>query len=65
MEEERPIPKGPVAAAVAAAVASAARVFLFRLPCGRPMFVPSADIEIGAGVVEATVSARQGSGGDR
>jgi hypothetical protein len=93
MEEERPILEGPAATAVAAAAASAARVFLLRLPYGRPrfrgiggfaarppsgrsrspgpspapapLFAPGADIEIGAGVVEATVSARQGSGGDR
>jgi hypothetical protein len=38
MVEERLIPKGPVAAAVPAAAASAARVFLLRLPCGRPRF---------------------------
>jgi hypothetical protein len=93
MEEERPILKGPVAAAVAAAATSVAWVFLLRLSYGRPrfrgidgvaarppsgrprspgpspapalLFAPGADIEIGAGVVEATVSARQGSGGDR
>jgi hypothetical protein len=87
MEEEWPILRGPVAAVVAAAAASVAKVFLLRLPCGRPrfrgiggvaarpssgrpcsldpspapapLFAPDADIEIGAGVVEATVSAGQ------
>jgi hypothetical protein len=34
-------------------------------PSPAPLFAPDADIEIGAGVVEATVSAMQGSGGDR
>jgi hypothetical protein len=37
MEEEWPILRGPEAAAAAAA-ASAARVFLLRLPFGRPHF---------------------------
>jgi hypothetical protein len=87
MLEEWPILRGPAAAAVVAAAASAARVFLLRLPCGRPrfrgiggfpagppsgrprssdpspalapQFAPDADIESGAGVVEATVPARQ------
>jgi hypothetical protein len=38
MLEERPILRGRVAAAEPAAAASAARVFLFRLPSGRPHF---------------------------
>jgi hypothetical protein len=93
LKEEWPILKGPAVAAVVAAATSAARVFLLRLPCGRPRFrgiggIPArppsgrprspdlslapapqfaldADIESRAGVVEATVLARQGSGGDR
>jgi hypothetical protein len=85
-EEERPILRGLVAAVAAAAVASAARVFLLRLPRGRPhfrsiggtparppsgrsrspdpspapapQFAPDADIESGAGGVEAIVLAK-------
>jgi hypothetical protein len=87
LEEEWPILGGPAAAAVVVAAASAAKVFLLRLPCGRPRFrgiggfparppsgrprsldsspapappfASDADIKSEAGVVEATVPARQ------